>query len=273
MCVPCYNGPPITCAGCGHEVSPPGVHVREDGAQVCRFCLLGAHPGDERASFYWTCNRCGTKHEGFDSTEAAQADAAGHQCPAAEPDTDDAGSESKHYAGCDRCQWTSPAFDTQAEALAAGQDHVRTHEHAPNSPDPAEPVVPAEPQTTGSGPAAGAATPRREFSMNLEATGPEQIRSAFSSAIETAGEHAEEIDGVGAVLTEAADRYESLQMAATTVGHLTDAADKVKAAAAALTDAKEHLESALSDFNARDGAVGEAVSDAGNLAGSEVLVG
>lgn len=123
--------------------------------------------------------------------------------------------------------------------------------------------------------ATGAAgTDLRELTVNLEAAGPEEIRAAFTQAAEAAGERAEEVAGVAAVLVEAADRYEGLEMAASTIGHLRDAAEQFAAAQAALTSAQEELQAALGDFNSKDGQVAEAVSDAGgNVASKEVLVG
>ena len=114
----------------------------------------------------------------------------------------------------------------------------------------------------------------KEMHVNLEATGPEEIRAAFTQAAETAGERAEEIGGIAGVLTEAADRYESLEMAGSTVGHLRDAAEQFAAAQAALNTAQEELQAALADFNAKDGQVADAVTETGgNVASKEVLVG
>jgi hypothetical protein len=114
----------------------------------------------------------------------------------------------------------------------------------------------------------------RELTVNLEATGPEEIRAAFTTAAESAGEQAEQIGGIAGVLTEAADRYEGLEMAASTVGHLRDAAEQFAAAHAALNSAQEELQAALGDFNSKDGQVADVVADAGgNVASKEVLVG
>lgn len=99
----------------------------------------------------------------------------------------------------------------------------------------------------------------------LDAAGPEEIRAAFGAAIATAGEHAGDLTGVAGVLGEAAERYESLQMSSSTLELLRNAAGAVGAAAAALGTADERLQAALSDFNARDGQVGDAVAEAGNL--------
>ncbi|MEV0005892.1 hypothetical protein AB0H28_26905 [Micromonospora sp. NPDC050980] len=114
----------------------------------------------------------------------------------------------------------------------------------------------------------------KELTVNLEATGPEEIRAAFTQAAEAAGENAEMTNGIAGVMTEAADRYEGLDMAASTVGHLRDAAEQFAAAGAALNNAQEELQAALADFNSKDGQVAEAVADAGgNVASKEVLVG
>ncbi|GAB3866353.1 hypothetical protein GCM10029963_78640 [Micromonospora andamanensis] len=114
----------------------------------------------------------------------------------------------------------------------------------------------------------------KELHVNLEATGPEEIRAAFTQAAEAAGENAETIGGIAGVLTEAADRYESLEMAGSTVGHLRDAAEQFAAAQAALNTAQEELQAALSDFNAKDGQVADTVTETGgHVASKEVLVG
>jgi hypothetical protein len=116
-------------------------------------------------------------------------------------------------------------------------------------------------------------TDTKENNMNLDANGPEEIRTAFAAAIEASGEQAEEISGIAGLLTEAAGRYEAEKMAAPTVGHLIDAAEAYAAAAASLSAAQEHLDAALTDFNAHDGAVGDVVADTGgNVASEQVLV-
>jgi uncharacterized protein YukE len=113
----------------------------------------------------------------------------------------------------------------------------------------------------------------RESIVNLEATGPEEIRAAFTAAIETAQQNAEEMAGIAGTLTEAADRYESLQMAPSTVGHIRDAGEAFANAQNALNTADEELQAALADFNAHDGAVADTVADTGgNVADREVLV-
>jgi hypothetical protein len=108
--------------------------------------------------------------------------------------------------------------------------------------------------------------------MNIEARGPEEIRAALDAAISTAGEQAEDLGGIAAVLTEAADRYESLQMAASTLEHLRDAAAAAATAGTGLAAAEQELQAALTDFNNRDGLVADAVTDTGHLAGAPILV-
>jgi hypothetical protein len=101
--------------------------------------------------------------------------------------------------------------------------------------------------------------------MMLDATGAEQIRDAFATAADTAGEHTDDVAGLAWVLAEGAETYAGLGMAASTVDHLRDAAASTTAAQASLGEAGERLQAALGDFNARDGRVAEAVADAGNL--------
>ena len=101
--------------------------------------------------------------------------------------------------------------------------------------------------------------------MDLQVSGPEQIRAAFTTAITTADEHAAELAGIAGVLRDAADRYETLQMTASTLGHLRDGAGAITAAAAAVDTAHQHLQTALADFNDRDGQVADAVTETGNL--------
>jgi hypothetical protein len=101
--------------------------------------------------------------------------------------------------------------------------------------------------------------------MNLEASGPEPIRAAFSTAIATTSERADDLTAIAAVLGEADDRYETLHMCASTLGHLRDSAAAFTAAAAALSTARHLLQAALGDFNTRDGHVADAVAETGNL--------
>ncbi|GIJ28312.1 hypothetical protein Vqi01_34740 [Micromonospora qiuiae] len=210
---------------------------------TCFYC--SGCPKCRPPRFGWRCGRCGARDESFDSFEAAEAASVRHACstPAAATDPD-----ATTPAG-------PPSQADQTSGTAAGDD-----QHHPAA-DPAT-------GTTSS------TTDLKEMTVNLEATGPEEIRAAFTQAAEAAGENAETIGGVAGVLTEAADRYEGLEMAASTVGHLRDAAEQFASAAAALNTAQEELQAALADFNAKDGQVAEAVADAGgNVAAKEVLVG
>ncbi|RAO26120.1 hypothetical protein ONO23_05523 [Micromonospora noduli] len=117
-------------------------------------------------------------------------------------------------------------------------------------------------------------TDLKELTVNLEATGPDEIRAAFTEAAGAAVGQAEELGGIAGVLSEAADRYESLEMNAATVEHLRAAAEQFAAAAAALNTAHEELMTALVEFNNSDGRVAEVVADTGgNVASKEVLVG
>ncbi|SBT69295.1 hypothetical protein GA0070622_6419 [Micromonospora sediminicola] len=187
-----------------------------------------------RPRFGWRCGRCGERSEGFASFEAAEEASVGHRCA------------------------TDSASD--ADTTSTGGDAGDEQHH------------PAADPATGT---TSSTTERlRELTVNLEATGPEEIRAAFTQAAESAGEQAEQIGGIAGVLTEAADRYEGLEMAASTVGHLRDAAEQFAAAHAALNSAQEELQAALGDFNSKDGQVADVVADAGgNVASKEVLVG
>lgn len=99
----------------------------------------------------------------------------------------------------------------------------------------------------------------------LDAAGPEQIRAGISTAVATARQHAGDLGGIAGVLGEASDRYETLQMSPSTLGHLRAAAAAITAAAAALGTAEEQLQAAAGDFNARDGQVADTVAGTGNL--------
>ncbi|KXK59803.1 hypothetical protein AWW66_22275 [Micromonospora rosaria] len=193
-----------------------------------------------RPLYIWRCSLCGSARGGHATEAEARTDAAQHVCPT--PNGDQA------TAGTDTAVKTEQP--TTATAAADSPTSTKPSSTLPN-------------------------TLKEMFmSMNLEATGPEEIRAAFTTAAEAAGERSEEVGGVAGVLTEAADRYEGLDMAASTVGHLRDAAEQFAAAQAALTSAQEELQAALADFNAKDGQVAEAVADAGgNVASKEVLVG
>lgn len=125
---------------------------------------------------------------------------------------------------------------------------------------------------TGAGIPIGATT-TKENTVNLEATGPDEIRAAFATAETEAETAAEEMAGFAGVISEAAERFEQLQMASSTVEHMREAAESFAAAKAALETAQEQLQAAQADFNAKDGHVADAAADAGNLASEEVLVG
>ncbi|WP_430787045.1 hypothetical protein [Actinoplanes sp. G11-F43] len=99
----------------------------------------------------------------------------------------------------------------------------------------------------------------------LEAAGPEQIRAAFSTAVDTAGTHAGDLTGLAGVLYAAADRYEALQMSSSTLEHLREAASALAAAASTVGTGEQQLRDAAADFDARDGQVAAAVAEAGNL--------
>ncbi|WP_018255954.1 hypothetical protein [Salinispora mooreana] len=231
--------------------------------------------------FGWRCRVCGQGDSSFTSMPAAQAAGNRHTCPqpATEPVADDphpddememVGAPATGAAG--ECAYCEPAREGVPERwcdnLTAGPDSPFCDAHE-TSGDDAGSVH--HPTAVG---AAGITEHLRELTVNLEATGPEEIRAAFTQAAEAAGERAEEVAGVAGVLTEAADRYEGLQMAVSTVGHLRDAAEAFAAAQAALNTAQEELQAALGDFNSKDGAVAEVVADAGgNVASKEVLVG
>ncbi|MEV5446000.1 hypothetical protein AB0N23_26175, partial [Streptomyces sp. NPDC052644] len=70
--------------------------------------------------------------------------------------------------------------------------------------------------------------------MILDATGPEEIRTAFAAAIEAAADRVDEIGGIAGVLSDAADRYEALDMQPSTVEHLRDASRSCGTAQAAV---------------------------------------
>ncbi|MEU7935214.1 hypothetical protein [Micromonospora echinofusca] len=239
------------------------------------------NPPSDGPVYQWVCPRCRARRAGFDSLAAAEAAAAQHTCPPA----------------ADIPAPTTPVTQGDQERLRSELYGKCAHrevregglfdEWCGNPVGPDSPYCTAH-QTSGAtagddqhhptaDPAAGSSSTTeqlREMTVNLEATGPEEIRAAFTAAAEAAGENAETIGGIAGVLTEAADRYESLEMAASTVAHLRDAAEQVAAAHAALNSAQEELQAALGDFNAKDGQVAEAVADAGgNVASKEVLVG
>jgi hypothetical protein len=220
--------------GDGGQEPTPGV-VHTDQHPYCLTpCGPTCTAPRPRPRFGWRCGRCGERCEGFESFEAAERASVDHQCA------------------------TDSASD--ADTTSTGGDAGDEQHH------------PAADPATGT---TSSTTERlRELTVNLEATGPEEIRAAFTQAAESAGEQAEQIGGIAGVLTEAADRYEGLEMAASTVGHLRDAAEQFAAAHAALGSAQEELQAALGDFNSKDGQVADVVADAGgNVASKEVLVG
>jgi hypothetical protein len=166
--------------------------------------------------------------------------------------------------------------DGPADLAAKAREHADRHGFTITGATYAGHPVPGFPGATDQQPAAAVRIPTpatKENTVNLDATGPDEIRAAFTQAGIDAGEKAEELGALAGVLSEAADRFEGLEMAASTVGHMRDASEAIAAAKAALDNAQEHLDAALSDFNAKDGAVADAAADAGNLASREVLVG
>ncbi|MFI2577478.1 hypothetical protein ACH5AJ_35395 [Streptomyces rochei] len=231
--------------------------------------------------FGWRCGYCGDRAEGFESFEAAEQASMGHRCAATSPadagttpeadatPTEPGQPAEQHYTRCDACGFVNgptPTWPSHCPQCRAGDDHLH----------PARDLADTD-QGMGTRPSPttnNTAEQLREMTVNLEATGPEEIRAAFTTAAETAGENAETIGGIAGVLTEAADRYEGLEMAASTVGHLRDAAEQFASAQAALNTAQEELQAALGDFNSKDGQVADAVAETGgNVASKEVLVG
>ncbi|WP_420118133.1 hypothetical protein [Micromonospora sp.] len=175
----------------------------------------------------------------------------------------------QHYTRCDACGFVNgptPTWPSHCPQCRAGDDHL----HPASDLADTDQGMGTRPSPTTN----NTAEQLREMTVNLEATGPEEIRAAFTQAAETAGENAETIGGIAGVLTEAADRYEGLEMSASTVGHLRDAAEQFASAQAALNTAQEELQAALGDFNSKDGQVADAVAETGgNVASKEVLVG
>lgn len=216
------------------------------------------NPAPDTPTFRWRCPRCRASESGFDTLAAAETAAAQHVC----------------FMSADAPAPTTPVTQSDVERtrseLYGKCAHREVREGLPDEwcDNPVGPDSPycGDHQTSGTDagddqhhPAATAATGTtsstteqlKEMTVNLEATGPEEIRAAFTQAAEAAGERAEEIGGVAGVLTEAADRYEGLEMAASTVGHLRDAAEQFAAAAAALNTAQEELQAALGDLGCR----------------------
>ncbi|GAB1646894.1 hypothetical protein [Krasilnikovia sp. MM14-A1259] len=130
-------------------------------------------------------------------------------------------------------------------------------------------------QDSGAGTPAGTGQHNRKgnTTVNFEAMGADEIRAAFADAIADADNHANELDELAKGLAAAAEDYANRQMAATTVEEITEASEAAQVAVAQLQQAKEHLETALADFNKRDGVVADTVTEVGNLADSTVLVG
>ncbi|MEU0156428.1 hypothetical protein [Micromonospora fulviviridis] len=239
------------------------------------------NPEPDTPTFRWRCPRCRASESGFDTFRAAQAAAAKHICflaadapapttPVTQSDVERMRSEL--YGKCAHRTVREGFADEWCDNLV-GPDSPYCGDHQTSGTDAGDDQHhPAADPATGT--TSSTTEQLREMTVNLEATGPEEIRAAFGQAAEAAGERAEEVAGVAGVLTEAADRYEGLEMAASTVGHLRDAAEQFASAAAALNSAQEELQAALGDFNAKDGQVAEAVADAGgNVASKEVLVG
>ncbi|MFI2667592.1 hypothetical protein [Micromonospora carbonacea] len=241
------------------------------------YCQTPDCPECRPPRFEWWCARCGERSGGsFTSLEDAEESGAWHVCATAETSTDAATpagppSQDDAYARCAHRE-VRDGQPQWCDNPGGGPDGPFCDDHKTTGGDAGD-----NQHHPTANPAAGPTSTTeqlREMTVNLEATGPEEIRAAFTQAAEAAGSGAEELAAFSAVLTEAADRYEGLKMAASTVGHLRDAGEQFAAAHAALNTAQEELQAALSDFNSHDGAVADAVSDTGgNLATSEVLVG
>ncbi|MFD4208222.1 hypothetical protein ACFWRG_19775 [Micromonospora tulbaghiae] len=264
----------------GQKPAPGVVHTDQHP-----YCLTPCGPTctapRPKPRFGWRCGRCGKRSEGFESFEAAERASVDHRCPT------DSNSDADTRAGGPASQSDVERLRTELYGKCAYREVREGHPDRWCDTPVSEGPYCAEHKTTGTDagdeqhhpaadPAAGTSstTNPKELTVNLEATGPEEIRAAFTQAAEAAGENAETINGIAGVMTEAADRYEGLDMAASTVGHLRDAAEQFAAAGAALSSAQEELQAALGDFNSKDGQVAEAVADAGgNVASKEVLVG
>lgn len=258
------------------------------GADDSRLRAIPDPSSDGGPVYRWRCPLCRAGKSGFDSLAAAEAAAAQHTCPpATTPAATDADStapagppsqsdvermRSELYGKCAHRE-VREGFPDQWCENPVGPDGPYCGEHETTGTDAGDDQHhPAAVPTAAAG--SPSTTDLKEMTVNLESTGPEEIRAAFGQAAEAAGEKAEEIGGVAGVLTEAADRYEGLDMAASTVGHLRDAAEQFAAAHTALNSAQEELQAALADFDSKDGAVAEAVAEAGgNVASKEVLVG
>lgn len=171
-------------------------------------------------------------------------------------------------------RWRCPYPSADGPCGAAPQWNARyCYRHDGLAQDDLMNLADATTQSSAAGNPAGSGK-ERSTTVNLDATGPEEIRAAFATGVEVAGEKAEEMAGLAGVLVEAADRFENLQMAASTVEHMREAAEALQAAKALLDNAQESLTNALADFNSKDGQVADTVADAGgNLASQDVLVG
>jgi hypothetical protein len=186
------------------------------------------------------------------------------------PDTD-------HEAGCHSCNWLQTGL-TAAQAQAAADAHTcpTPQQEPPAAPDDDLMALAEATQDPGAGTPAGTGQQKNtegSTTVNLEAMGADEIRAAFNQAITEVDNQHNELDGLAKGLAEAADEYEGRQMAATTVTEIREASEAAKSGVNQLAQAKEHLESALADFNARDGVVADTVADVGNLADRSVLVG
>ncbi|TDB80173.1 hypothetical protein [Micromonospora sp. KC721] len=238
-------------------------------------------PAPDVPTYRWRCPRCRAGQSGFDTLTAAETAAAKHIClmsadapapttPFSQDDVERIRNEL--YGKCAHREIREGLPDEWCDnPVGTDSPYCATHQTSGTDAgdDQHHPAA-----TTATGTTSSTTEQLREMTVNLEATGPEEIRAAFTQAAEAAAERAEEVAGVAGVLTEAADRYEGLEMAASTVGHLRDAAEAFASAQASLNTAQEELQAALSDFNAKDGQVAEAVADAGgNVASKEVLVG
>jgi hypothetical protein len=99
----------------------------------------------------------------------------------------------------------------------------------------------------------------------VDTAGPEQIRTGFADAAATISGQACQVAGLATGLGDAADWYETLGMAASTVSPLRAAATALTGSHTRLQAAGEHLQAAIADFDARDGRVADAVTATGNL--------
>lgn len=189
---------------------------------------------------------------------------------------------------CD-CDARGGDYPTEQEAKAAAAAHkCQLPKASTDRPDQEDTVQPHEPVSDGaaadaptsviSDPAGGTDPPsansKKEKLLNLEATGPDEIRAAFDAAHDTLTGYAEEMGAVVSALTEGADRYESLKMAGSTIAILRDVIDSLNSVESDLGEAAEQMTAAKADFDASDGQVADTVADTGgNVASEEILVG